>query len=125
MMTPNKPTEKEAEPLADIENHHVAVAENEETTAAENEAVFEEEISNSTYPNGKKIVRSVHCQYEKWTTAKHTQTKIFTKDKGKIHGQIIRIHIKIPFLFLDIFCLGEPGVGALKSFSYGDVSPRS
>ena len=35
MMTPNKPIEKEAEPLADIENHHVTVAENEETTAAE------------------------------------------------------------------------------------------
>ena len=116
MMTPNQPTEKEAEPLADIENHHVAVAENEETTAAENEAVFEEEISNSTYLNGEKIVRSVHCQYEKWTTVKHTQTKIFTKDKGKIHGQIIRIHIKIPFLFLDIFCLGEPGGGGTQEF---------
>ena len=99
MMTPNKPTEKEADPLADVENHDVAVAEKEETTATENETVFEEEVSNSTYPNGKKIVKSVDCQYEKWTTLKHTQTKIFTNDKGKIYSLIIIIHIKIPFLF--------------------------
>ena len=57
MMTPNKPTEKEAEPLADVENHHVAVTENEETTAAKNETVLEEEISNSAYPNGKRLLR--------------------------------------------------------------------
>ena len=53
-MTPNEPTEKDAEPLADIENHHVAMAENEETSVAEGEALFRKEISNSTYPNGKK-----------------------------------------------------------------------
>ena len=106
-MTPNEPTEKDAEPLADIENHHVAMAEHEETTVAESEALFRKEISNSTYRNGKKIVKSVHCLYEKWTTVKHTQTKIFTKDKGKICCQIIIIHIKVHSFFLDIFCLRE------------------